>query len=89
MGATMKIQKPTLGRVVIFTAWRGHDEKDRDEYAGIIVRVHDQLGPGVVDIKTMGPHSLYDNARVPHDANGAGGTWRYPPHTKDEIEVAS
>lgn len=85
----MKIQKPSLGRVVIFTAWRGQgaDSGKVDQYAGIIVGVADDKPAGVIDIVTLGPSSVYHNNNVSHDADGAAGTWRYPPFVKEEIEV--
>lgn len=84
----MKIQKPTLGRVVIFTAFRGEGEASGkvDEYAGIVVNTP-YADASIVDIKTFGSHSLYSNLAVPHDAGGKAGTWRYPPRCTDEIEV--
>lgn len=84
----MKIQKPSLGRVVIFTAWRGEGEASGkvDEYAGLVVGVSHADG-GVVDIKTFGPNSIYSNNGIPHDATGKAGTWRYPPFVKEEVEV--
>jgi hypothetical protein len=30
---------------------------------------------------------MYDNKNVPYDANGAPMTWRYPPHSKDTLDV--
>jgi sensor domain CHASE-containing protein len=97
--SNMKIQKPSKGHVVIFTAWRGQgpDSGKVDEYAGIIVNVHEpqQLTdaggfdhPGdKVDLVTFGPSSFYHNNGVRHDADGATGTWRYPPREAGEIEV--
>jgi hypothetical protein len=84
----MKIQKPSLGRVVIFTAWRGQGEESGkvDQYAGVIVGVSDDK-PGVIDIVTLGPSSVYHNNGARFDADGSAGTWRYPPFVKDEIEV--
>lgn len=81
----MQIQKPTLGRVVIFAAFRGHGEGNVDEYAGIVVGLTEK--PGVVDLKTFGPASIYCNLGVPYDADGKAGTWRYPPKSDETIEV--
>jgi hypothetical protein len=78
------IQKPTIGRVVLFTAFRGHEQKATDEYAGIIVKVHEG---GVVDLVTFGPFSVYHNNGVPHDAAGGAQGWRYPEITRETIEV--
>lgn len=87
----MKIQKPSLGRIVIFTAFRGHTETETDQYAGIIVKVHPDTpetpGGSFVDIVTLGSSSVYHNNRARFDADGLSGTWRYPPHVKEEIEV--
>lgn len=82
------IQKPTIGRVVIFTARRGTGEASGkvDEYPGIVVlALHADYG--IVDIKIFGPNGMYDNKNVPYDANGAPMTWRYPPHSKDTLDV--
>jgi hypothetical protein len=80
------IQAPTIGRVVVFTAWRGEGEASGkvDEYPGTIVKVH---ADGVVDIVTFGPNSVYHNNGVPYGANGQAGTWRYPLFCGDKIEV--
>ena len=99
----MKIPKPTIGRIVLFTAWRGEGEASGkvDEYAGVVVKVHKaepsvQNGrggidagvlDGTIDIVTLGSQSVYHNNNIVHDANGKAGTWRYPPHSKEEIEV--
>lgn len=86
--STIQIPKPSLGRVVIFTAWRGEGEASGkvDEYAGLVVGVKHADG-GVVDIKTFGPNSIYCNQGIPFDANGSAGTWRYPPHCKDVLDL--
>ena len=95
------IQKPSLGRVVIFTAWRGNGSESGkvDEYAGVVVKVHPIVAaapnsvdpnenPGdMIDIVTLGSASVYHNNRVRYDGDGAAGTWRYPPHEKAQIEV--
>jgi hypothetical protein len=90
---TVKIQKPTLGRVVLFTAYRGHTEAGTalvDEYPGLITCVLDEgLWPGRVHLVTFGPTSMYHNQSVEHDSDGAPNTWRYPPMSRDEIEVPS
>lgn len=85
---TVKIQKPTLGRVVIYTAWRGEGEASGkvDEYAGLVVGVAHADG-AVVDIKTFGSNSIYSNNGIPYDGSGKAGTWRYPPRCTEEIEV--
>ena len=83
------IQKPTIGRVVIFTALYEEriDGDDRvikiDTYPGIITRVHDG---GVVDLVTFGPGSIYHNHGVPYGVDKSG-TWSYPDITRDTIEV--
>ena len=82
------IQKPTIGRVVIYTAWRGQGEASGkvDEYPGIVVlALHADYG--IVDIKTFGPNSIYDNKNVPYSADGAPMTWRYPTQCKDTLDV--
>lgn len=81
----MKIQKPSQGRVVLFTAFRGNEEKATDEYTALITRAHDT--PGFVDLVTFGSQSVYFQHKVAFDADGGAGTWRYPPHVKEEIEV--
>jgi hypothetical protein len=80
----MKIAKPSLGRIVIYTAFRGHTEERVDEYAGFVVKVHDG---GVIDMCTLGSNSIYHNHSVPYDATGRAGTWRYPEIVREEIEV--
>ena len=49
----MRIQKPSLGRVVIFTAFRGHEKTEVDEYAGIIVKVHTPLSEGARGLRSL------------------------------------
>ena len=80
----LTIPKPTVGRIVLFTAFRGHEQTATDEYAGIIVKVH---AGGVVDLVTFGPFSVYHNNGIPHDAAGGAQGWRYPDITRDTIEV--
>ncbi len=86
----MKIQKPSIGRVVHFTAFRGHEQKASDVYAAIVVGVG-RFGSnaGCVDLVTFGTNSTYFQHDVPHSAEGNANTWRYPPFVKDEIEVES
>lgn len=86
--STIQITKPTLGRIVIFTAWRGEGEASGsvDEYAGLVVGVS-QADRGLVDLKTFGPNSIYSNSAVPFDAKGSAGTWRYPPQYKDVLDL--
>lgn len=86
----MKIQKPTIDRIVEFTAWRGVGERsgEVDRYAGIVVASPaDGHDASTVDLVTFGPHSVYHNNAVPFDADGAAGTWRYPARTDDLIDV--
>jgi hypothetical protein len=80
------IQKPTLGRVVIFTAFRGQDGQSEvsDEYPGTVVKHH---GEGVIDIVTQGSNSTYHVNNVPYDVKGDSGTWRYPERCDDMIDV--
>lgn len=80
----MQIQKPTIGRVVEFTAFRGHEESERDAYAAIITKVYPD---GVVDLVTFGPNSFYFQHRIAYDAEGEAMTWRYPPRCDDKIDV--
>ena len=83
-----KIQKPTLGRGVIYTAWRGEGEASGkvDEYTGLVVGVA-KAHEGTIDIKTFGPNSIYSNNGVHFDANGKAGTWRYPERCDDMLDV--
>jgi hypothetical protein len=90
-GAThmSKIQYPSLGRVVEFTARKGFCEFLREEervtYAGLVVGVHLN---GVVDIVTFGPNSVHHNNRVAYHANGEAMTWRYPPRCDATLDVS-
>lgn len=81
----MKIQKPTRGRVVEYTAFRGHQEKDTDAYTALVTGVTED--PLFVNLVTFGTHSVYFQTKVPYDADGKAGTWRYPPRCEDMIEV--
>ena len=85
----MKIQRPTIGRIVIFTA-KSEIDGAATEHAGMITHVHSK--PGRISVSMFGepgPYSSVYNADADHDANGADGTWRYPPRCTDEIEVQS
>lgn len=82
---SVKIQKPTIGRVVEFTAFRGHEEKERDAYPATITKVHDD---GVVDLVTFGRQSVYFQTGIKHSADGDAMTWRYPPRSDETIEVS-
>lgn len=86
----MKIQKPTKGRVVEFTAPEpagpaGPGAKPA-RYAGIIVETH---ADGAVDIFTMGSNSTYHQHNNLDGVGGTTGSWRYPPRCADEIDVAA
>lgn len=87
----MKIQKPTIGRIVEFTAFRGHETRERDAYAAVITKVYDRDSDseraGCTDLVTFGPNSVYFQHGVPHDADGEAMTWRYPPRSTEEIET--
>jgi hypothetical protein len=76
----MKIQKPTLGRIVLFTASDGHQSP-------AVVADVTFAARGIVGLRTLGPDTHYE-ASVPYDADDrALGTWRYPPMSKEEIEL--
>ncbi len=90
------IQKPSKGRVVHFTV---ETERAYDPtidaptvskvitiaiYPGLVTEVYEG---GVIDIKTFGPNSIYDNHKVSYNADGKSGTWRYPPHEIAQVEV--
>lgn len=81
---SIRIQEPTLGRIVLFTSFRGHEEKELDEYAALITKVHHN---GVVDLATFGSSSLYHKTSIPYDADGRSGSWRYPIPTHDTIDI--
>jgi hypothetical protein len=93
---SITIQKPSKGRVVHFHTSTQRELSDSDKqqgiekvwrldvWPGIVTDVHDA---GRIDIKTFGPSSIYDNHNVPYSSDGAPGTWRYPPHEKETIEV--
>lgn len=86
---TTHIQKPTKGRVVLYTAFRGHvqDKEQVDEYAGIVTGVPDPTRPEIINIVTFGDASTYFQTKVPFNADGLAGTWRYPPRSEEMVEV--
>jgi hypothetical protein len=84
MSVKLTISTPTPGRVVLFTAFRGHETAEKDEYPGIVVKHH---GDGVVDLVTFGPNSIYHNHKVKHLHSGEPQGWRYPPHSADMIDI--
>ncbi len=79
----MKIQKPTPGRVVLFT------DADGDVTPAVVVRVQHGLDvtfeEGEVTLRDFAELKLLDE--IKHNAEGKPNTWRFPPFTKDEIEV--
>ena len=78
-------QKPSVGRIVHFTAADGPPRTGTTAYAAIVTAVHpknpDGGGDETVDLATLGPRSLYFQLGVKYDADGANGTWRWPPRT--------
>lgn len=73
-------QKPSLGRIVIFTAFRGHEQEKVDEYAAIVTKVHD-ADTGIIDLCTFGSNSVYFQHSVPKNNDGLANTWRWPTKT--------
>jgi hypothetical protein len=62
-------QKPTIGRIV-------HFSEEGGPYAAIIAAVNDD---GSLELATLGRNSLYFQHGIKFDAEGAKGTWRWPP----------
>ena len=68
-----------------------------DEYPGIIIHAFPGTSGCFVDLVTFGMKdgddgrfmggSFMFHRGVPHSAEPKAGTWRYPPITKEEIEV--
>ncbi len=89
----MKIQKPSIGRVVIVTNSQGDPrvgwvQRMTGDAAGdfdlprkerACIEVH-------VAVPTA-PDTLVFLHAVPHDEGGAPHTWRYPPRVDEMIEV--
>jgi hypothetical protein len=71
----MKIQRPSIGRVVIFARPVGL------EVPALVVRGNDR---GEVDILVCGEY-VYG---VAHDNTGTKNTWRYPPRVDELIDVS-
>lgn len=74
---SIKIQKPTIGRVVEYVA-----PDNLMKHVGVIIRVRER---DRVDIRDQNTLEMQEN--VYHDGDGAIGTWRYPPFVKEEVEV--
>lgn len=76
-------QKPSIGRTVHFAAADGPPRTGTTVYAAIITAVNpknpDGSGAETVELATFGPSSLYFQHAVKFDADGAHGTWRWPP----------
>lgn len=83
---TVDILRPSKGRIVIFTAWRGHEQGEVDEYASHVVGT-DKADRGIVDLVTFGPQSTYFQRDVPYHPDGKAKTWRYPPHVAENVTV--
>lgn len=77
----MKIQLPTMGRVVIYTSAKGIAYPALVDYHEGFGKV--QLVVSMVD----GSGSTRLIANVPHDEDSAPNTWRYPPRSDETIEV--
>ena len=69
-------QKPSIGRIVHFTAADGPPKTGSAAYASIITAVNADES---VELATFGPNSLYFQHAVKFDADGANHTWRWPP----------
>ncbi len=90
----MKIQKPSIGRIVEYTALDGVRcpaiVSDVLVYDFSKIRIVAFLRESAVDVHA-GVIAPEANVRaitaVPFDIDGSNGTWRYPPRCNDEIEV--
>ena len=81
-GGWTTIQKPTLGRIVLFSPEEGR------VLVGLVVGVS-RASEGRVDLRTLtfGPSTTYGASAVPYGSDGRAGTWRYPSLCNEEIEV--
>ena len=89
----MKIQKPSRGRVVLFTTPKSSSDDPTNtemyEFTGLITDPHGH-GDGMVDIVYFhdeGNKTIFEIA-VPHSLVPKANTWRYPPRVEGEIEVS-
>lgn len=77
-----KIDKPTLGRVVHFTDNEGLLR------LGFVQQFHEGSTNGGINLHYLNADKLTLATSVPHNADGAKYSWRYPPRTEEKIDVA-
>ncbi len=75
-------QKPSVGRVVHYRSYGSPGGEFKSESrAAIITAVHPaQVNIAeVVSLAILNPTGMFFNQGVLYDADGAPGTWRWPP----------
>jgi hypothetical protein len=81
----VKIQRPTIGRVVLYKSYgTPNGEYKPESRAAIITRVSEK-DPTVVGLCIMNPTGLFFNDRVNYGKRE--GQWQYPEIVKEEIEI--
>jgi hypothetical protein len=81
----MNIQKPTIGRVVLYRSYgTPNGEYKPEPRAATITQVSDS-DPTVVGLCIMNPTGLFFNQRVNYGTRE--GQWQYPPRTEETVEV--
>ena len=77
-GKVPETQKPSVGRIVHYQAYGppGGEYKSVPR-AAIITAVYDAAS--VIDLCAITPTGFFFNQKCLYDADGKGGTWRWPP----------
>lgn len=77
-------QTPSIGRIVHYQAHGSPNGQHRSEpraavITGVIKDPGGNIDNDVADVFVMNPHGLFFNQACQFDADGAPGTWRWPP----------
>jgi hypothetical protein len=80
-----RVQAPSLGRIVLYQRHGSPNGQHKSEPSpAIVTQVHPvREGAEVseVDLCVFNPNGMYWNEATAYDADGAPGTWRWPPRS--------
>lgn len=75
-------QKPSIGRIVLYQRHGSPNGQHKSEPSpAIVTAVFDGASnaEGIVDLCVINPSGIYFDRGTPYNADGAPGTWRWPP----------
>lgn len=87
----MNTQQPSIGRIVHYHAHGSPNGQHKSlPRAAVITGLHygpaevggtGELSTDVVDLCVLNPSGIFFNTACVYDADGAPGTWRWPPRS--------